>query len=174
MGTAWVRRGTISLEIRRGRTDDIAVKNEPPILEMTIEGTFVENEGPPRQPSGRGRHRVGDAQQRADQDRRDDRQGLQALMPKATAVWLIEKTALTFDQIAAFTGLHALEVQAIADGEVAGGMTGLDPTTSRFLHAGVAPDGSIVFALSVDDRDIDLPTIESCLNQLIAAHDGMG
>ena len=47
MGTAWVRRGTISLEIRRGRTNDMAVKNEPPILEMTIEGTFVENEGPP-------------------------------------------------------------------------------------------------------------------------------
>ena len=38
------------------------------------------------------------------------------LMPKATAVWLVENTALTFDQIAEFCGLHALEVQAIADG----------------------------------------------------------
>lgn len=49
------------------------------------------------------------------------------LMPKATAVWLIENTALTFDQIAEFCGLHRLEVQAIADGEVAPGMQGLDP-----------------------------------------------
>jgi hypothetical protein len=48
-------------------------------------------------------------------------------MPKATAVWLIENTALQFTQIAAFTGLHALEVQAIADEEVAVGIVGLDP-----------------------------------------------
>lgn len=51
----------------------------------------------------------------------------QPLMPKATAVWLVEKTALTFSQIAEFCGLHALEVQAIADGEVAVGIVGLDP-----------------------------------------------
>ncbi len=49
------------------------------------------------------------------------------LMPKATAVWLVEHTALTFEQIGAFCGLHALEVQAIADGEVAVQMQGLDP-----------------------------------------------
>lgn len=49
------------------------------------------------------------------------------LMPKATAVWLVENTALTFDQIADFCGLHALEVQAIADGEVAQGIQGIDP-----------------------------------------------
>ncbi len=49
------------------------------------------------------------------------------LMPKATAVWLVENTALTFDQIAAFCELHILEVQAIADEEVAIGMQGLDP-----------------------------------------------
>ena len=52
------------------------------------------------------------------------------LMPKATAVWLVEHTALTFDQIADFCGLHPLEVQAIADGEVAPGMTGLDPISN--------------------------------------------
>ncbi|OYV65297.1 MAG: cytoplasmic protein, partial [Acidiphilium sp. 21-66-27] len=46
------------------------------------------------------------------------------LMPKATAVWLIEKTALTFEQIADFCGMHPLEVQAIADGEVAQGIVG--------------------------------------------------
>lgn len=51
----------------------------------------------------------------------------QPLMPKATAVWLVDNTKLTFEQIADFCGLHALEVQAIADGEVATGLQGLDP-----------------------------------------------
>lgn len=49
------------------------------------------------------------------------------LMPKATAVWLVENTALTFDQIAEFCGMHPMEVQGIADGEVAHGMLGQDP-----------------------------------------------
>jgi len=57
----------------------------------------------------------------------------QPLMPKATAVWLVDNTALTFDQIADFCGLHNLEVQAIADGEVAPGMQGLDPTANGQL-----------------------------------------
>jgi len=52
------------------------------------------------------------------------------LMPKATAVWLVENTALTFDQIADFCGLHPLEIQAIADGEVANQMQGLDPVAN--------------------------------------------
>ena len=54
----------------------------------------------------------------------------QPLMPKATAVWLVENTALTFEQIADFVGLHMLEVQAIADGEVDIGMRGLDPVST--------------------------------------------
>ena len=54
----------------------------------------------------------------------------QPLMPKATAVWLVDNTKLTFEQIAAFCGLHELEVQAIADGEVAIGMQGLDPVAA--------------------------------------------
>ncbi|MBL0932718.1 MAG: DUF1013 domain-containing protein, partial [Alphaproteobacteria bacterium] len=49
------------------------------------------------------------------------------LMPKATAVWLVENTALSFEQIADFCGMHALEIQGIADGEVAVGIVGLDP-----------------------------------------------
>ncbi|MBB2204426.1 DUF1013 domain-containing protein [Gluconacetobacter takamatsuzukensis] len=53
------------------------------------------------------------------------------LMPKATAVWLIEKTALTFTQIAEFCGMHPLEVQAIADGEVAQGIVGYDPVANH-------------------------------------------
>jgi uncharacterized protein len=52
------------------------------------------------------------------------------LMPKATAVWLVENTALTFEQIADFCELHPLEVQAIADGEVAVQMQGLDPVAN--------------------------------------------
>lgn len=55
------------------------------------------------------------------------------LMPKATAVWLVENTALTFEQIADFCGLHVLEVQAIADGEVASGIIGLDPVANGQL-----------------------------------------
>jgi hypothetical protein len=55
------------------------------------------------------------------------------LMPKATAVWLVENTSLTFDQIADFCKLHPLEVKGIADGEVAAGIKGLDPITSGQL-----------------------------------------
>jgi hypothetical protein len=55
------------------------------------------------------------------------------LMPKATAVWLVENTTLTFEQIAEFCGLHRLEVQGIADGEVAIGMVGLDPVAGGQL-----------------------------------------
>lgn len=51
----------------------------------------------------------------------------QLLMPKATAVWLVENTALTFKQIADFCTLHPLEVQGIADGDVAGGIKGVNP-----------------------------------------------
>jgi hypothetical protein len=55
------------------------------------------------------------------------------LMPKATAVWLVENTTLTFEQIAEFCGVHPLEVQAIADGEVAIGIVGLDPVANGQL-----------------------------------------
>jgi uncharacterized protein len=57
------------------------------------------------------------------------------LMPKATAVWLIEKTALTFTQIADFCGMHPLEIQAIADGEVAQGIVGYDPVANGQVTA---------------------------------------
>ena len=52
------------------------------------------------------------------------------LMPKATAVWLVENTSLTFEQIADFCELHPLEIQAIADDEVANQMQGLDPVAN--------------------------------------------
>jgi hypothetical protein len=54
-------------------------------------------------------------------------------MPKATAVWLVEHTSLTFEQIAEFCGLHVLEVKGIADGDVAHGIKGMDPISSGQL-----------------------------------------
>ena len=49
------------------------------------------------------------------------------LMPKATASWLIDNTSLSFDQIGQFVGLHVLEIQAIADGEVSSGILPRNP-----------------------------------------------
>jgi hypothetical protein len=54
-------------------------------------------------------------------------------MPKATAVWLIDNSSLSFEQVAEFCGLHPLEVQGIADGEVAVGIQGMDPVVSGEL-----------------------------------------
>ncbi len=58
------------------------------------------------------------------------------LMPKATAVWLVDNTSLTFEQIADFCGLHPLEVKGIADGEVGAGIRGLDPVASGQMERG--------------------------------------
>jgi len=57
----------------------------------------------------------------------------QILMPKATAVWLVDNTSMTFEQIADFCGLHPLEVKGIADGEVARDIRGADPITTGQL-----------------------------------------
>ena len=71
------------------------------------------------------------------------------LMPKATAVWLVENTSLSFEQIGDFCGLHALEIQAIADGEVATGITGMDPvangqvTRAEIVRCEADPDGRL-------------------------------
>jgi hypothetical protein len=87
----------------------------------------------------------------------------QPLMPKATAVWLVENTALTFKQIADFCGLHILEVQAIADEEVAVGMQGLDPIANGQLTkediAACEADPSAKLAMV--RSDIPLPTARS-------------
>ncbi len=65
----------------------------------------------------------------------------QLLMPKATAVWLVDNTALSFDQIAAFCKLHPLEVKAIADGEASQGIKGLDPViTGQISREEIAKD----------------------------------
>lgn len=57
------------------------------------------------------------------------------LMPKATAVWLLENTTLSFEQIADFCGMHPLEIQGIADGEVATGIMGQNPIDSGELSS---------------------------------------
>jgi len=87
----------------------------------------------------------------------------QLLMPKATAVWLVENTTLTFDQIAAFTGLHALEVQAIADGQSAIGMKGWDPIangqlTQKEIDRCSADPGT---RLMIAKRDVPEPVARS-------------
>lgn len=56
------------------------------------------------------------------------------LMAKATAVWLVDNTTLTFKQVADFCGLHELEVQGIADGDVAAGVKGFDPIANNQLE----------------------------------------
>ena len=55
------------------------------------------------------------------------------IMAKATAVWLVDNTTLTFKQVADFCGLHELEVQGIADGDVAAGVKGFDPIANNQL-----------------------------------------
>ncbi|SEO17834.1 hypothetical protein SAMN04490248_102129 [Salinihabitans flavidus] len=57
------------------------------------------------------------------------------IMAKATAVWLVDNTTLTFKQIADFVGMHELEIQGIADGDVAAGVKGFDPVTNNQLSA---------------------------------------
>ena len=85
------------------------------------------------------------------------------LMPKATAVWLIENTSLSFDQIAAFCGLHPLEVQGIANEDVAKGIRGVDPIAGGFLsreeiHKGEADADYKLHAL--EQKRIDLPQVK--------------
>ncbi|HOV05058.1 MAG TPA: DUF1013 domain-containing protein [Hyphomicrobiales bacterium] len=81
------------------------------------------------------------------------------LMPKATAVWLVDNTALTFEQIAAFCKLHPLEVKAIADGDSAQGIKGLDPvatgqlTREEITTAEKSPD----YRLKLAARKVKVP-----------------
>ena len=79
------------------------------------------------------------------------------LMPKATAIWLVENTTLTFDQIAEFCGMHPLEVQGIADDEVAGGIVGQNPITARQLTREeierCEADGNAKLAISTSTKE---------------------
>ncbi len=85
------------------------------------------------------------------------------LMPKATAVWLIENTSLAFKQIAEFTGLHPLEVQGIANEDVAKGIRGVDPIAGGFLSReeiakGEADEAYVLKPL--EQKRIDLPQVK--------------
>ncbi len=81
------------------------------------------------------------------------------LMPKATAVWLVENTSLSFDQIANFCKLHPLEVKGIADGEVAAGIKGADPITSGQLTREeiAAAEADTHHRLQIADPKVRLP-----------------
>lgn len=83
------------------------------------------------------------------------------LMPKATAIWLVENTALTFEQISGFTGLHKVEVQALADEDVGRGIVGRDPiktgeTTQEELDK-ACEDNSYIMKFSRRD----LPSVKT-------------
>ena len=73
------------------------------------------------------------------------------LMPKATAVWLVDNTALTFKQIAEFCTMHPLEIKSIADGDSAQGIKGLDP-----LATGQLSRDELDACLADEDRKLQL------------------
>jgi uncharacterized protein len=85
------------------------------------------------------------------------------LMPKATAVWLVENTALTFKQIAQFANLHELEVKGIADGDVAQGIKGLDPVTGGQLTREEIEKGEAdpEYRLHILEPKVDIPVQRS-------------
>jgi hypothetical protein len=84
------------------------------------------------------------------------------LMPKATAVWLVENTSLSFEQIADFCKLHPLEVKGIADGEVAAGIKGLDPIgTNQLTREEIeAGEGDPNHRLKMAEAKVKLPEVK--------------
>jgi hypothetical protein len=85
------------------------------------------------------------------------------LMPKATAVWLVENTSLTFEQIAALCGLHVLEVKGIADGDVAQGIKGMDPiSTGQLTREEIARgEEDHDYLLRLAEAKIDIPEVKT-------------
>jgi uncharacterized protein len=85
------------------------------------------------------------------------------LMPKATAVWLVENTSLSFEQIAEFCGLHVLEVKGIADGDVAHGIKGMDPISNGQLTREEIKRGeddhSVMLHLA--EAKVDIPEVKT-------------
>jgi hypothetical protein len=84
-------------------------------------------------------------------------------MPKATAVWLVENTSLSFDQIAEFCGLHNLEVKGIADGDVAQGIKGQDPISSgQLTREEIArAESNPSYRLRLAERKFEMPVVKS-------------
>lgn len=85
------------------------------------------------------------------------------LMPKATAVWLVENTSLTFDQVAEFCGLHHLEVKGIADGDVAQGIKGMDPIASGQLSREEIKRGEAdsEYRLRLQESKVEIPIVKT-------------
>jgi hypothetical protein len=85
------------------------------------------------------------------------------LMPKATAVWLVENTSLSFDQIAEFCGLHHLEVKGIADGDVAQGIKGMDPIASGQLSREEIKRGEEDgdYRLRLQESKVEIPPVKT-------------
>ena len=85
------------------------------------------------------------------------------LMPKATAVWLVENTVLTFRQIADYCNLHELEVKGIADGDVATGIKGLDPVTGGQLTRDEIEKGEAdpEYRLKILESKVNIPVQKS-------------
>src|SRR3979490_3636436 len=81
------------------------------------------------------------------------------LMPKATAVWLVDNTSLAFEQIAELCGLHVLEVKGIADGDVAQGIKGMDPiSTGQLTREEIARgEKDVNYRLKLGERKVTLP-----------------
>jgi len=84
------------------------------------------------------------------------------LMPKATAVWLLDNTALAFDQIAEFCKLHPLEIKAIADGDSAQGIKGLDPIqTGQLTREQItAAEADHSISLKLTEQKVAVPNPE--------------
>ena len=85
------------------------------------------------------------------------------LMPKATAVWLVDNTSLTFEQIAEFCGLHVLEVKGIADGDVAHGIKGMDPISSGQLtrDAIAKAEKDSTYRLKLAEPKVEVPEVKT-------------
>ena len=85
------------------------------------------------------------------------------LMPMATAVWLVENTTLTFKQIADFCNLHEVEIQGIADGEVAKGIVGYNPIisgqlTNEEIQLSSKDEGR---PLNIIDEEVEVKTVNN-------------
>lgn len=85
------------------------------------------------------------------------------LMPKATAVWLVDNTSLTFDQIADFCQLHQLEVKGIADGDVAQGIRGMDPMVNGQLVRDELEraEADPTYRMKIAESKVEIPEVKT-------------
>ena len=85
------------------------------------------------------------------------------LMPKATAVWLVDNTSLSFEQIADFCQLHELEVKGIADGDVAQGIRGMDPLANGQLSRDELERGQqdAAYKLKMSEPKVEIPEVKT-------------